>query len=44
MSEKELLPVIFPQEEQAEKSRRLEEVLKAALAEAEGVGARRGEP
>ena len=40
MSEKELLPVIFPQEEQAEKSRRLEEVLKAALAEAEGVGAR----
>ena len=39
MSEKELLPVIFPQEEQAEKSRRLEEVLKAALAEAEGVGA-----
>ena len=40
MSEKELLPVIFPQEEQAEKSRSLEEVLKAALAEAEGVGVR----
>ena len=37
MSEKELLPVIFPQEEEAEKSRRLEEVLKAALAEAGGV-------
>ena len=37
MSEKELLPVIFPQEEKAEKSRRLEEVLKAALADAEGV-------
>ena len=37
MSEKELLPVIFPQEEQAEKSRRLEEVLKAALAEEEGI-------
>ena len=37
MSEKELLPVIFPQEEKAEKSRRLEEVLKTALADAEGV-------
>ena len=37
MSEKELLPVIFPQEEKAEKSRRLEEVLKTALTDAEGV-------
>ena len=37
MSEKELLPVIFPQEEKAEKSRRLEEVLKTALTDAEDV-------